>query len=207
MGSGLFYLDLMNERMVYHEKINSQVNNWISCLYYSKDNKLYVGTYDGINCIDLNTDEFKMQKLLPKHIIISIYEDFQGTIWIGSSDGLFSWVPQTQKLSTYTTVNGLPSDAIYAIQGDGQGYLWISTNAGISQFHPESGRFINYYVGDGLQGNEFSKNASYKDREGIIWFGGMNGITYFNPQEITNPAKKWNIRITDFYLHLSLIHI
>ena len=29
----------------------------------------------------------------------------------------------------------------------------------------------------------------------------MNGITYFNPQEITNPAKKWNIRITDFYLH------
>ena len=201
MGSGLFYLDLMNERMVYHEKINSQVNNWISCLYYSKDNKLYVGTYDGINCIDLNTDEFKMQKLLPKHIIISIYEDFQGTIWIGSSDGLFSWVPQTQKLSTYATANGLPSDAIYAIQGDGQGYLWISTNAGISQFHPESGRFINYYVGDGLQGNEFSKNASYKDREGIIWFGGMNGITYFNPQEITNPAKKWNIRITDFYLH------
>lgn len=201
MGAGLFYLDLMNERMVYNEKINSQVNKWISCLYYSKDNKLYAGTYDGINYIDLNTDEFKMQKLLSKHIIISIYEDFQGTIWIGSSDGLFSWVPQTQKLSTYTTVNGLPSDAIYAIQGDGQGYLWISTNAGISQFHPESGRFINYYVGDGLQGNEFSKNASYKDREGIIWFGGMNGITYFNPQEITNPAKKWNIRITDFYLH------
>ena len=79
-----------------------------------------------------------MQKLLSKHIIISIYEDFQGTIWIGSSNGLFCWVPKTQKLSTYTTANGLPSDAIYAIQGDGQGHLWISTNAGISQFHPET---------------------------------------------------------------------
>lgn len=33
------------------------------------------------------------------------------------------------------------------------------------------------------------------------WFGGTNGITYFNPQEITNPAKKWNVRIIDFYLH------
>jgi hypothetical protein len=61
--------------------------------------------------------------------------------------------------------------------------------------------FINYFVGDGLQGNEFSKNASFKDANGIIWFGGTDGITYFNPQEITNPAKKWNIRITDFYLH------
>ena len=29
----------------------------------------------------------------------------------------------------------------------------------------------------------------------------MNGITYFNPQDIINPAKTWNIRITDFFLH------
>ena len=56
----------------------------------------------------------------------------------------------------------------------------------------------NYYVSDGLQGNEFYKNASFKDKQGIIWFGGMNGITYFNPQDIINPAKTWNIRITDF---------
>ena len=51
------------------------------------------------------------------------------------------------------------------------------------------------------KGNEFSKNASFADHNGILWFGGTNGITYFNPQEITNPAKKWNVRIIDFYLH------
>ena len=39
----------------------------------------------------------------------------------------------------------------------------------------------------------------FKDKQGIIWFGGMNGITYFNPQDIINPAKTWNIRITDFF--------
>ena len=46
-----------------------------------------------------------------------------------------------------------------------------------------------------------AKNASFADHNGILWFGGTNGITYFNPQEITNPAKKWNVRIIDFYLH------
>ncbi len=40
-----------------------------------------------------------------------------------------------------------------------------------------------------ITGNEFYKNASFKDKQGIIWFGGMNGITYFNPQDIINPAK------------------
>ena len=95
----------------------------------------------------------------------------------------------------------MPSNTIYAIQGDENDFLWISSNAGVSQFQKKKNKFINYYVGDGLQGNEFYKNASFKDEQGTIWFGGMNGITYFNPQDIINPAKTWNIRITDFFLH------
>ena len=82
----------------------------------------------------------------------------------------------------------------------------------MSRFNLNTHTFSNFYADDGLQGNEFSKNASFADHNGILWFGGTNGITYFNPQEITNPAKKWNVRIIDFYLHdqpirLSLIHI
>lgn len=201
MGAGLFYYDLKDKRLVHSPDANKQINNWISCLFYSSDNTLYAGTYDGITSIDLNTDEFKSRHLFGQHIVFSIYEDRKGIIWLGTSDGLASWNPQNEELTTYTIADGLPSTAVYSIQGDEQDFLWISTNAGISQFHLTSHQFINYYVGDGLQGNEFSKNASLKDDNGTLWFGGMNGITYFNPQEITNPAKKWHIRITDFYLH------
>ncbi len=201
MGAGLFYYNLKDSRIYQIQVTNSQVNDWISCLLYSRDNKLYTGTYDGLNCIDLNTPDYKSDKILADHIILSIYEDRNGIIWVGTSEGLSSWDPKSTSLTTYTTDDGLPSNAIYAIQGDDQDCLWISTNAGISQFHLKNQKFINYYVSDGLQGNEFNKNASFKDSKGTLWFGGMNGITYFNPQEITNPAKKWSIRITDFYLH------
>ena len=95
----------------------------------------------------------------------------------------------------------MPSNVIFAIQEDSNNNLWVSSDAGITQFNPENKKTINYFVGDGLQGNEFSKNASFKDKNGTLWFGGMNGITYFNPLEIISPAKKWNILITDFYLH------
>ena len=201
MGTGLFYYDLKANHPTYNEKLNKQLNEWISCLLYAHNNKLYAGTYDGVYCIELDSQDFKVNKLLSRHIILSFHEDKKGIIWIGSAEGLLSWNPQTKVLSTYTTKDGLPSNTIYAIQGDEQGNLWISTNAGMSYFHPEEHKFVNYYVGDGLQGNEFSKNASFKDANGTIWFGGMHGITYFNPHDITNPAQKWNVRITDFYLH------
>ncbi|RGQ99618.1 two-component regulator propeller domain-containing protein [Bacteroides sp. AF26-7BH] len=202
MGFGLFYYDLKTKEFSSVQSETSLINDWINCLHYSSDNKLYVGTYDGVNCIDINSSDFQSYKILPQNVIYSIYEDTSGIIWIGSSEGLSSWNKETKKITTYTTTNGLPSNTIYAIEGDDD-FLWISTNAGISQFQKNNNKFINYYVGDGLQGNEFYKNASFKDSQGTIWFGGMNGITYFNPQDIINPAKKWNIRITDFFLHNS----
>lgn len=201
MGAGLFYYDLKTYRLFYEDTVNKQVNNWVCCLLYSSDNKLYVGTYDGINCIDLNSSEWKTEKVLSRHIINSICEDKHGMIWIGTSEGLSSWNKKNGEVRKYTVADGLPSNAIYAIQEDDQDYLWISTNAGISRYHLTNHKFINYYVSDGLQGNEFSKNASFQDTKGIIWFGGMNGITYFNPREITSPDKKWNIRITDFFVY------
>ncbi|MDL2309911.1 response regulator [Parabacteroides sp. OttesenSCG-928-B22] len=201
MGSGLFYYDMKSDRIVYDEKMNTRINGWITSLCHSRDNILYAGTYDGVYSIVPDPENPQIQKMLVKQIIHSIYEDSQGIVWIGSADGLYKWNPDTHRMSSYTAADGLPSNAVYAMKEDEQNNLWISTNAGLAKFYPESQQFMSYFAGDGLQGNEFSKNASFKDEKGIIWFGGTNGITYFNPQEIINPSKKWTVRITDFYLH------
>lgn len=201
MGAGLFYYQLDTQQLNHPTELNAQLNKWIDCLLWSSDNKLYAGTYDGVACIDLSSDRFSYQTLLEHRIVFSMYEDKEQLVWIGTSEGLSCWNPQQRQLTNYTIKDGLPGNTIYAIQGDEQGNLWISTNVGITKFHKDNHQFINYFVSDGLQGNEFNKNASLKDADGTLWFGGMNGVTYFNPQEITHPAQKWNVRITDFYLH------
>lgn len=201
MGNGLHYYDMKTKEFAFDPSINKEINNWVSCLRYTTDNKLYVGTYDGVSCIDLSNKNSKIYKFLSQEIIHCIHEDKDGLLWIGNSDGLACWDKNTKKLINYTTAEGLASNMVYAIESDENDYLWISTNAGISQYHKKKKKFTNYYVGDGLQGNEFYKNASFKESDGTIWFGGMNGITYFKPKEIINPAKKWNIRITDFLVH------
>ncbi len=43
---------------------------------------------------------------------------------------------------------------------------------------------------DGLQGNEFNTGAYYADRNGVLYFGGSNGLNWFDPIKYTgsNPA-------------------
>ena len=76
--------------------------------------------------------------------------------------------------------------------------MWISTYMGICKYDAKTGRYINYYAGDGLQGNEFTHGAFYKDEAGKVYFGGINGITYFQPSSIESVLKDAKVWITDF---------
>ena len=78
--------------------------------------------------------------------------------------------------------------------------IWISTHQGISKLNPPEKKFINYYAGDGLQGNEFTRTAVFKDKRGKIFFGGTNGVTAFYPQDITEIKKEMNVLITGFHV-------
>lgn len=214
MGSGLYCMDLNTGKITNQNRIhtpelseeeNYLVNNWIDCLLLTQDQKLYIGTYNGLICLDLKTQSylstFGVPSLLSGLVIYTLYEDEQGNLYAGTSDGLICIDKDTYQTSVYTTEDGLSNNVVCGIKGDGNGYLWISTNYGISQFNLTSKTFVNYYANDGLQGNEFSKCASLISSKGQFVFGGVNGITYFDPLKISSQEKRLKIRITDFYIH------
>jgi signal transduction histidine kinase/ligand-binding sensor domain-containing protein/DNA-binding response OmpR family regulator len=213
MGNGLYYIDLNTETLHRYEQEDSTyyaIGNflpgyWITSLLHSHDERLYIGTYDGLGCLDLKTmhlaTAFNTNTLLPNSVIHSLYEDKEGTIWIGTSEGLKAMHPQEYKIREYTQKDGLPGDIICAITQDINGALWFSTNHGIARYNPQKGNFTPYYANDGLQGNEFSKRAVCTDNNGHILFGGINGVTYFNPAEIKDIATTPSVHLTGFYIH------
>ncbi|MDO4163854.1 MAG: two-component regulator propeller domain-containing protein [Bacteroides sp.] len=216
MGAGLYYMDLRTGKTIlcnmpatgndYRLEGNMLHNAWINCLLYTAGDKLYIGTYDGMGCLDIPSMDFAstygVNRLLEGKVIYALYEDSQGDIWIGTSQGLYRLNPQTAETTLYTTADGLPNNSISAIEGDQEGNLWISTNYGISKFNTETGNIICFYASNGLQGNEFTKGtAFYSRQENEMIFGGTGGITLFNPRAITNSDRKPEIRISDFYLH------
>lgn len=214
MGAGLYNIDINTGRVNNWEPptkesdwnlINKLHNSWINCLLHTSDDRLYIGTYDGLGCLDIQNMDFvsplKNRRILYGDVVYALYESRDGHIWIGTAKGLKSLDPKTNQVNEYTIEDGLPSNFICGIKEDTNGHLWISTNNGISRFTPDIRSFINFHASDGLQGNEFSKGAAFVTKEGEFIFGGTNGITYFDPTRISNPNKQPEIRITDFYLH------
>lgn len=218
MGAGLFSMNLKTGFVKHYDVVppamnrgdqNALHNSWINCLLVTKEKKIYIGSYDGLGCLDLKNQSFVStfgaNKLLASHIVYSLFEDNHGTIWLGTSQGLMYLDKTTGGIRVYTMDDGLPSNVVCAVRGDDQNNLWISTNYGVSKFNPTTNTFVNYNASDGLQGNEFCKTSAFVNPRGEIFFGGINGLTSFRPAEISDTASRNNtkpeVRITGFYIH------
>lgn len=101
------------------------------------------------------------------------------SLWIASSNGIMAFDLIKEKVTaTYFEHDGLSNNLTYSII-DEPGYLWISTNRGISRMRLADKYFENY-----LPDDLFMDDAFYKDRDGIIYFGGYDGYISFNPKTI-----------------------
>jgi len=167
-------------------------NNVIRAIHRDSEHRLWIGAETGLYRLDLETGEetaFQADPAegggLSANSILSIAEDTQGRIWLGTFGGGLSRLdPHTGQVTPYREAEGLPSNIVYGILEDEYGHLWLSTNAGISKFDPTTGQFTNYGVADGLQSKEFNAGAFSKGNSGEMFFGGVNGFNAFYPSGV-----------------------
>lgn len=172
---------------------NSLLFNDVRALLVDSKNNLWVGTYGGgLSKMDLATERFhhyvsksSKSSKISHDIVTAITEDKKGYIWVGTFGGGLNRInPLTDSIDVFREKDGLPSDIVKAILEDRNGQLWISTVNGISSLDPENLTFKNYLEEDGLQSDEFNLGASFKDSEGKLYFGGINGFNAFFPDRI-----------------------
>lgn len=124
-------------------------------------------------------------KNLPTHHFITIHEDDAGIMWLGSNDhGLIRFNPATGEVKAYDTRNGLSNNRIVSILPDGKGRLWLGTFNGLSCFNIKNEIFENLYGQDGLCHTEFNRLSAYQDEQGLMFFGTVNGVNIFDPDEV-----------------------
>ena len=178
------------------------------------DRHLFLGTHgQGLWVYDTESGTIRQYTTLSEDplsndVVYSLHYDPRGYLWIGTMvGGLNRLHLATGRVVTITKEHGLPNNCINGILPDNSGNLWISTNQGLSRFTPPPyllsdtvtndyvaatlGRdaFVNFTAQDGLQSNEFKYGAYFRCRNGILYFGGINGYNRFDPKEIlTNPA-------------------
>ncbi|WP_299458242.1 sensor histidine kinase [uncultured Microscilla sp.] len=116
------------------------------------------------------------------NIITYIFRDSKQRIWLGSwGGGLTLYNPKNHKSTHYGKKDGLPNLVVYGILEDNRQHLWLSTNKGLSFFNTKTRQFRNFRETDGLQSDEFNTASFFKSPYGRMYFGGINGLTYFAP--------------------------
>jgi signal transduction histidine kinase/ligand-binding sensor domain-containing protein/DNA-binding response OmpR family regulator len=186
LGSGVKVIALTDNKL--HSFPSPDVLGWVNTLLLDSSGALWVGHTGDLRCYvaDGATVYNDITANFLGVSVNALFEDDQNDIWVGTSNGLFYFKKKTNEIINYTTTDGLPDNLVVEIEQDHEGNMWLSTSNGLSHFNPETNTFSNYYKYDGLQDNEFRSGAKYKGANGKIYFGGINGITSFRPDEITN---------------------
>jgi len=140
--------------------------------------------------------------------IIASTEDRTSRIWFGTIDGGVNiYHPDSDSFEVLTMKQGLPNNTVYGILEDENGHIWFSTNRGLARFDYQSKSFRNYWLNDGLAQMQFNFGSYFKDSDGTFYFGHVNGLTYFNPNLVSDNTNKPQVLFTDFKVSNEVVPI
>lgn len=163
----------------------------------TRDGVVWVGTDGGgLNYLNHRTGEWHHlthdpndPESLSANTIYTLHVDPRGRLWVGTREGLdrvSAWPVSGNgaRVLEASTANGLDLKAVYGIESDTLGNLWISSSQGLTSFNPDTGEVRKFHESQGLQGEEFNVGASYRGRDGSLYFGGVHGFNVFNPADL-----------------------
>lgn len=187
---------------------NGITENVFSDIIQDKDGIIWIASAldGGLIRLNKNTNEIKSYRnneedrySISFNALKTIAIDSKNNIWIGSQFGLNKFDRSTEKFHRYTEDSGLSNNFIYGILIDNEDNPWMSTNYGISKFDIKNDKFVDYNVTDGLQSNEFNGYSYFKSKSGEMFFGGINGLTYFYPNQLEEKKFSPNVVIDSIY--------
>lgn len=154
------------------------------CMLIDSQGLIWLGTNSGVKSYDgyrFNTfrSDAQSPNILPNNQILSMTEDHNNCLWIGTRNGL---VCMDKKLGSFTTyhLKGDNQREIYTLFTSKDGNVWIGTDEGITivnsatrSFHQLSGKNITVVEPNGRRHPLGSINvkAFVEDKDGSIYIG------------------------------------
>ena len=129
-------------------------------------------------------DEENPQLSLSSFTVHDILCHSNGSVWVGTNFGLDHIDPSTLQVTQYPLESHNVNTQVTAIlEGEGN-TIWIGTKDGLLYLDPTTDSLRRFTKDDGLINTVFTERACYRDHNGVLYFGGDEGIDYFHPNDI-----------------------
>lgn len=115
-------------------------------------------------------------------------------LWVGSTkSGVIILRKDHKKVSILNRSRGIPGSNVYSVFWDKHNVAWISTSNGLCRYDMAHDKIHNFLTENGLTDNEFNQNSMLMGSDGTFYFGGINGINYFKPEDIILQNKPFRL--------------
>src|SRR5262249_26529155 len=111
---------------------------------------------------------------LPASHIVSLLVSRDGTLWIGTRNGLASW-----KNDTLTEYPQLVGQNVFKLLEDREGTVWVAVLAVTGRLCAIRSASAQCYGEDGSLGR--GPYGLYEDSKGNLWLGAGNGLWRWKP--------------------------
>ena len=209
-GKGLCVYDTRTGRqttfsMTDRRRLGTICNNWIKAMFIDSRGLLWIGTSNGVSCMDTRDFNFNVlwkDEILPGLQSLSFCEMPGGDVLIGTNNGLYVYVRKTGKIELFPGSEKLRDRSVYGIVTDKAGDIWLSTSRGILMYDKGKQSFISHVSGNGLSNHEYVLGAAVKSANDRIAFGANDGVTVFYPEEVKNSTIEMDsVYLTNFIIN------
>lgn len=196
-----------------HDKddASSISSTFVLNLFEDAEHNLWVATTNGFDRFDRSTEVFHRYKPLFDRTVLdaqnvgttryrSIAQDRDGNIWVGTqNNGIFVLDPTTNSVRQIDLSSGLPANFVGSFALDKQNTMWAATTSGVAKIETSTLRVVEVLTTkNGLVGNNHNRDATLVDRAGNVYLGSIDGVTFFNPHDVSFNAMDYPVVIKDF---------
>jgi signal transduction histidine kinase/ligand-binding sensor domain-containing protein/DNA-binding response OmpR family regulator len=156
--------------------INAITQDKFGFIWFSDETNHCITRYDG-NSMKQYRHDHADSTSIGSNYIECLANDSTGAIWIGHTEGVDRFDPQTEIFTHYrhdpNNPESLSSGGVNVIIIDHLGKVWVGTNGGLDLLNQTTGKFTHYRHKEG-DTTSLSFNivrSIYEDRAGTIWVG------------------------------------
>ena len=184
-------------------------NRFIYKLFVDSKDNLWVGTRAfGLIRIDNTSGNIKhwnsSEEGLPglsDNFVTTIFEDKSNNIWVGTNNGGLNLFDADKEIVSPVQTPALANEkCIFGILEDDSARLWLSTNNGLVCYSPTYQSATKYLYGEDLPVEQFNYSSSLHAKNGLFYFGSVNGLLSFNPLSIRRIYSNPNIVFLNLYV-------
>ncbi len=168
-----------------------------NCAYQGRDGIIWLTTNRGLHCLDADAN-FLATVPLPfeDKYISSGYVLEDGRFVFATNYGVYIAGYSDKGVSVNKFATAFDSIFLSTIFFDHNNIFWATAENGIYRYDPVSQKLNLFDHYDNVQVHGFNDNNWYRNKQGVIFLGGRNGVSYFTPEKLLPVDEKLTVYLT-----------